>query len=44
MDTEKCAALLCALETGSVSAAAGRRGYTVSGMSRLLASLEENAG
>ena len=44
MDTEKCAALLCALETGSVSAAAGRRGYTVSGMSRLLASLEEEMG
>ena len=44
MDTEKCAALLCALETGSVSAAAGRRGYTVSGMSRLLASLEEEVG
>lgn len=39
MDTEKCAALLCALETGSLSAAAQRLGYTVSGMSRMVLSM-----
>ncbi len=44
MDTEKCAALLCALETGSLSAAAEKCGYTVSGMSRLVLSLEEETG
>ena len=30
MDTEKCAALLCVLESGSLSAAAERLGYTPS--------------
>ena len=44
MDTEKCAALICAIETGSLSAAAERLGYTVSGMSRLVLSLEDEAG
>ncbi len=44
MDTEKCAALLCAVETGSLSAAAVRLGYTVSGMSRLVLSLESELG
>ena len=44
MDTEKCAALLCALEKGSLSAAAEEMGYTVSGMSRLVCSLEAETG
>ena len=44
MDTEKCAALLCALETGSLSAAAQRLGYTVSGMSRMVLSMEAELG
>ena len=33
MDTEKCAALLCVLESGSITAAADKLGYTVSGIS-----------
>ena len=35
MDTEKCRALLCTIETGSLSAAAERLGYTPSGISRM---------
>ena len=35
MDTEKCAALLCALEEGTLARAAERLGYTPSGISRL---------
>ena len=44
MDTEKCAALLCVLESGSITAAAEKLGYTVSGISRMMASLEAESG
>ena len=44
MDTEKCAALLCALEEGTLARAADRLGYTPSGISRMIASLEEDVG
>ena len=44
MDTEKCRALLCVLETGSLSAAAEALGYTPSGISRMMASLEDEVG
>ena len=44
METEKLRAYLTALETGSLSAAAQRLGYTVSGISRMMASLEEEFG
>ena len=44
MDTAKCAALLLAVELGSLSAAAERLGYTVSGMSRMILSLEDELG
>lgn len=41
MDTEKYNMLLCAIETGSLSAAAEELGYTPSGISRGIAALEE---
>ena len=44
MDTEKCAALLCVLEKGSITAAADQLGYTVSGVSRMMASMEAECG
>ena len=44
MDTEKCAALLCALEVGTLARAADRLGYTPSGISRMIAALEEDVG
>lgn len=44
MDTEKCKTLLCVLEEGSLTAASERMGYTVSGISRMMAALEEEAG
>ncbi|MBQ9045169.1 MAG: LysR family transcriptional regulator [Oscillospiraceae bacterium] len=44
MDTEKCRALLCVLETGSLSAAAEELGYTPSGVSRMMAALDEEVG
>jgi DNA-binding transcriptional LysR family regulator len=44
MDTEKCKVLLCAIETGSLTAAAEKLGYTPSGVSRIMAALEEEAG
>ena len=44
MDTEKCGALLCVLESGSISAAAEKLGYTVSGVSRMMAALEAESG
>ena len=44
MDTEKCRALLCVLESGSITAAAEKLGYTVSGISRMMASLEAESG
>ena len=39
MDTEKCRALLCTIETGRLSAAAEQLGYTPSGVSRMMAAL-----
>ena len=44
MDTEKCRALLCVLETGSLTAAAETLGYTPSGMSRMMAAMEQEVG
>lgn len=44
MDTEKCAALLCALREGTLARAAERLGYTPSGISRTIAALEEEVG
>ena len=44
MDTEKCKVLLCAIETGSLSAAAEKLGYTPSGISRMIAALETETG
>ena len=44
MDTEKCAALLCALEEGTLARAAEKLGYTPSGISRMVAALEEDVG
>lgn len=44
MDTEKCKALLCAIERKSLSAAGEALGYTPSGMSRLLHAMEKELG
>ena len=44
MDTEKCRALLYNIEMGSLSAAAEKLGYTPSGISRMMASLETETG
>ncbi len=44
MDTEKCAALLCVIESGSITAAAEKLGYTVSGVSRMMAAMEAESG
>ena len=44
MDTEKIRAFLCVLECGTISGAAEKLGYTTSGISRLIASLEADAG
>lgn len=44
MDTEKCRALFEIIEKGSLSAAAESMGYTPSGLSRMMSSLEEEAG
>lgn len=44
MDTEKCRALLTALEVGNLAGAACKMGYTPSGMSRMMASLEAEVG
>ena len=44
MDTDKYKALLSAIETGSLSAAAAELDYTPSGISRAVASLEESLG
>lgn len=41
MDTEKCQALLTVLEQGNLTSAANKLGYTTSGISRMMASLEE---
>lgn len=44
MDTEKCKALFEILKYGSFSAAAEKMGYTPSGLSRMMAAMEEDAG
>lgn len=44
MDTEKCRALIAALELGSLTAAAESLGYTPSGISRMMAALEDEMG
>ncbi|OON89391.1 MULTISPECIES: LysR family transcriptional regulator [unclassified Pyramidobacter] len=44
MDTKKCAVLLRAVENGSLTTAAEELGYTPSGVSRIIASLEKEAG
>lgn len=44
MDTEKCRALICAIDTGSLTAAAEKLGYTTSGISRMMAALEAETG
>lgn len=44
MDTEKCRALLVALECGNLTAAAERLSYTPSALSRQVASLEKETG
>ena len=44
MDTEKCKALFEILKCGSFSAAADKLGYTPSGLSRMVASMETDAG
>lgn len=44
MDTEKCKVLATVLQEGNLSKAAEKLGYTVSGVSRSLSSLEEECG
>jgi len=44
MDTEKCKALLCVIENKSLSLAADKLGYTPSGISRMIASMEQETG
>lgn len=44
MDTDKCDAILAVLKEGSLSAAAGKLGYTPSGISRMMQSAEEEFG
>lgn len=44
MDTEKCRALICAIDEGSLTGAADKLGYTVSGISRMMAALEAELG
>lgn len=44
MDTERISMLLCAIEEKSLTAAAEKLGYTTSGVSRMMAALEEETG
>lgn len=44
MDAIKCEAIITAAETGSLTAAAERLGYTQSGITRMLNSLESEVG
>lgn len=44
MELDRYRALVCAIETGSLSAAAEALQYTPSGMSRMVAALEEETG
>lgn len=44
MEFDRYRALVCAIETGSLSAAAEKLQYTPSGVSRMIAALEEENG
>ena len=44
MESEKCRVLLCAIDKGSITAAAETMGYTISGVSRMMAALESEIG
>lgn len=44
MELERYKALLCAIDTGSLTSAAEKLGYTPSGISRMMAALEEETG
>lgn len=44
MESEKCRVLLCAIDKGSITAAAEAMGYTISGVSRMMAALEAEVG
>ena len=44
MESEKCRVLLCAIDKGSITAAAETMGYTISGVSRMMAALEGEVG
>ena len=44
MDTEKCRVFLAAIDTGSISGAASKLGYTPSGVSRSISALEAETG
>ena len=44
MESEKCRVLLCAIDKGSITAAAETMGYTISGVSRMMAALENEIG
>lgn len=44
MDIEKCRVLLCVLDVGNLSEAAEQLGYTPSGISRMMVSLEAETG
>ena len=44
MDTEKYKALVCAIDMGSLTAAADRLGYTPSGISQLVSAMENELG
>lgn len=44
METERIKALLVTIEEGSLTAASSKLGYTASGISRMMAALEEEIG
>ena len=44
MDTQKWSLLLKVLDSGSISAAAAQSNYTISGISRMIANLEQEVG
>lgn len=44
MEIERYRALMCAIDSGSLTAAAGKLQYTLSGISRMVAALEEELG
>ena len=44
MDTERIRTLLCAVDEGSLTAVSEKMGYTASGISRMMATLEAEAG